>query len=52
MTIQQLWEKGIPGVKKKPPVSFEFAKDQNVAIDINCWLHGLCSKQSNASLQT
>jgi len=39
-------------MKKKLSVSFEFTKDQNVVIDINCWLYRSCSKQSNTSLQT
>ena len=52
MTSKQLWDKCIPGVKQKSPVSFEFAKKQNIAIDINCFLHGLCFKQPNALLMT
>ena len=48
MTIKQLWECWIPGVKSNPTVSFDVASGQDIAIDFNCWLHGSCSQPLNA----
>ena len=52
MTITELWKKCTPCAKAKPPVSFQLAKNKIIAVDINCWLHGLCSKPQNALLIT
>ena len=52
MTITELWKKCMPGIKKKPCLSFDVAKNLIIAMDINCWLHGLCSKPQNALMMT
>ena len=48
MTIKHLWDEAMPGVKRKPTVSFNVAKNKRIAIDVNCWLCGSCTKTPNA----
>ena len=48
MAIKYLWKQCIPSVKEKPKVSFELARNETVAIDINFWFHALMSKPQNA----
>ena len=38
----------MPGVKQKPAVKFDVSCGKIIAIDFNCWFHGLCSKPQNA----
>ena len=33
-------------------MSFDVAKNLTVTIDVNCWLHGLCSKPQDALMMT
>ena len=38
----------MPGVKNKAPIKFETSSGQNIAADVNCWFHRLCSQPQNA----
>ena len=52
MTIKELWDKCIAGVKSKPMEPFSIAKGETIAIDISCWLCALTCKPKNALCQT
>ena len=52
MSVNQLWEKLIPGVKYKSAVTFSVESGQVVAIDFNCYFCELYSKPHNALLMT
>ena len=52
MTIKELWDKCIAGVKSKPMEPFSIAKGETIAIDISCWLCALTCRPKNALCQT
>ena len=52
MTIKELWDKCLPGVKSKSAVKFDTAKGKRLAVDISAWLHQLCSRANSALLIT